>query len=218
MRKETNIGVGRLCAPPLILAGLALSLFLIPGAGAALQYEPGRWWGVFTGHLTHWNGSHLLWDLVAFVALGISCCRFSLHRFWEALLTSAVAIPLAVILWQPGLTSYRGLSGIDSALFGLALVEFGKFAHREGRRGLSLLAGIAGIGFVLKLAFEFSSGRAIFVSSGEIEFVNVPLAHLVGFGCGVLAAISRAILSGFAVICVDFTNAIPSHLRRTDCP
>jgi rhomboid family GlyGly-CTERM serine protease len=188
MREGMNNGVGRICVPPLMLAALALVLHLIPGAGAALQYEPGRWWGVFTGHFTHWNGSHLLWDAVAFVTLGIFCCRFSRRRFWCTLLASAIAIPVAIILWLPEMTSYRGLSGIDSALFGLALVEFAKLAQREGRRGLLLLAGLVGGGFALKVVFEFVSGGAFFVSAGEIEFVNVPLAHLVGFGCGVMGA------------------------------
>ena len=171
-----------------MLAALALALHVIPGAAPALQYEAGRWWGVFTGHLTHWNSSHLLWDAVAFVALGILCCRFSRRRFWFTLLVSAIAISVAIRLWRPELASYRGLSGMDSALFGLALVEFAKLARREGRRGLLLLTGLAGGGFALKVAYEFASGAALFVSTAEVEFVNVPLAHLVGFVCGVMGA------------------------------
>ena len=42
---------------------------------AFVQYDrekilDGELWRMFTGHLVHWNGSHLIWDLLVFVACG----------------------------------------------------------------------------------------------------------------------------------------------------
>ncbi|MGI9242787.1 MAG: hypothetical protein ACR2RV_18465, partial [Verrucomicrobiales bacterium] len=189
MNKPINPGAGQIFVPPLLLAALAGAIFLIPGAGAALQFEPGRIANALTGHFTHWNRSHLLWDSIALGALGVLCCYFSTPRFWLTVLTSAIVIPIAVATWHPELTSYRGLSGIDSALLGLGLIELARHAIAHGRRGQLILSGSAAVGFGLKSAFEYFSGAALFVSGEGADFINVPLAHLVGFGCGVLVAL-----------------------------
>lgn len=188
MDDRIETGAGHLCVPPLLLAALAVAIAAVPGAGAALQFEPGRMLTALTGHLTHWNHSHLLWDTLALGALGILCCYFSPSRFWIAVVTSAIAIPIAIVICQPELSSYRGLSGIDSALLGLALVEFARHARRRRKPILLLVTYTTGICFGLKLLFEYLSGNALFVSAGEADFVNVPLAHLIGFGCGAVAA------------------------------
>ena len=188
MDKRIETGAGRPCVPPLLLAALAVAIFVIPGAGSALQFEPGRAVTALTGHLTHWNRSHLLWDSIALVVLGLFCCYFSRARFWIAVAASAIAIPIAIVACQPELASYRGLSGIDSALFGLALFEFARHALGRHQPALLLLSCATGFCFCLKLVFEYLSGGALFVSLGEADFVNVPLAHLVGFGCGAVVA------------------------------
>ena len=55
------------------LALAAVAVQLIPGWAAAWQYEraaiaAGQWWRMLTGHLTHWNMDHLLWDVLMFQA------------------------------------------------------------------------------------------------------------------------------------------------------
>jgi len=190
MNEPIQMRAGQICVPPLLLAALAGAIFLVPGAGVALQFEPGRIASALTGHFTHWNRSHLLWDSVALGALGMLCCYFSPARFWITVGTSAIAIPIAVATCQPELSSYRGLSGIDSALLGLALIEFARRAIQRGKRGQLILSCALAIGFGLKSVVEFLSGSALFVSTEGADFVNVPLAHLVGFACGVLVALA----------------------------
>ena len=189
MNETGKPGAGQIVVPPLLLAALAGAIFLVPGAGAALPFESGRIASALSGHFTHWNLSHLVWDSIALGALGMLCCYFSPPRFWLTVLTSAIVIPIAVATWHPELSSYRGLSGIDSALLGLGLIELARHAIAHGKRGQLILSGAIAIGFGLKSIFESFSGAALFVSSEGADFVNVPLAHLVGFACGVLVAL-----------------------------
>jgi membrane associated rhomboid family serine protease len=158
MDDRIETGAGHPCVPPLLLAALAIAVAAVPGAATTLQFEPGQALTALTGHLAHWNLSHLLWDTIALCALGALCCHFSRSRFWIAMATSAIAIPISIVIWLPELTSYRGLSGIDSALLGLALVEFGRHARRRRKPALLLMTGATGICFCLKLLFEFLSG------------------------------------------------------------
>lgn len=211
-------GVGRICAPPLLLAVLALAAFYLPGASAAMQFEPGRWWNVLFCHFAHWTADHLLWDVLAFAALGMFCCRFSAGRFWLAIGLSALAVPFAVVLLQPEITSYRGLSGIDSALFGLVLCEVVRSARRRRDHFLLVAACFAGTAFAGKVLFEFTTGGAVFANSDPGAFVNLPLAHLVGFACGVLAGTAGAL--GAALCRRHGALALPraEKIGRSMCP
>jgi hypothetical protein len=89
------------------------------------------------------------------------------------------------------MTAYRGLSGIDSALFGLLTVLLIREALEAGdRRGL-LLAGGFSILFAGKTAFELVSGAGVFVSDFGAAVSPVPLAHLAGAAVGAAAALVR---------------------------
>jgi membrane associated rhomboid family serine protease len=111
-----------------------------------------------------------------FLALGIMLERSGRGRFVACLLASALAISAGVWFLQPELATYRGLSGLDTALFAMLAVELIGVSRR--RRDLLvpvlLLAGLSG-----KLAFELTTGATVFVNSGE-AFVPVPVAHSIG--------------------------------------
>jgi rhomboid family GlyGly-CTERM serine protease len=170
-------------AAPATLAILALSLAssLFPELALALQFDRARitagdYWRVLTGHITHWTAEHLFWDAAMFLALGIMLERSGRGRFVACLLASALAISAGVWFLQPELATYRGLSGLDTALFAMLAVELIGVSRR--RRDLLvpvlLLAGLSG-----KLAFELTTGATVFVNSGE-AFVPVPVAHSIG--------------------------------------
>src|SRR5262249_26428433 len=95
-------------------------------------------------------------------------------------ITSAVAISAALWIGAPGISQYRGLSGIDSALFVLAaLMLLNQLRQTERRLGASLV--VAGlIGFVAKVGFEFATGITLFVDSSAAAFQPLPSVHLVG--------------------------------------
>jgi hypothetical protein len=128
--------------------------------------------------LLHWSSNHLLWDLAMFTTLGaIAEVNMSRHYRWTLFL-SALLIPAGVMLRHPEMETYRGLSGIDSALFGLIVADL--LARRLVERNwksafwFSLLL----VGLLAKMLVETLAGTNIFVS--DTSFVPVPIAHLIG--------------------------------------
>lgn len=95
---------------------------------------------------------------------------------------AALAVSAAVWWGQPHLTFYRGLSGIDSALFG-CLAEL--LLCGRSRPGL-FTGAVALAGFGVKCWAEMRSGVPIFAEAGSYE--TVPLAHLTGLIVGVTVA------------------------------
>lgn len=185
---------GRVPRAPLWLAALALVLWLSPVLTAWCQWDRSHSWQVwrwFLGHFAHWSADHLVWDLAVFVALGIFCARRSRLGWIVCLLVSALAISGAVALWCPHLSTYRGLSGIDCALFGWLAIELCGEAMADKNKRQGWMVGAMVLAFIAKSAFELSSKETVFVS--DSGFVPVPLAHIVGFVTGALLSLGRAV-------------------------
>lgn len=185
----------------IVIAVACLSLWPMSGISSALEYQRdaiqgGAWWRIFTGHLVHFSGDHLFWSIAVFGVIGAMLERESRPRYLAVLLGSAAATSLAVLGLETDLQVYRGLSGIDSALF-VALAAWRLtapgVANRErsagsGERALIILKLV---GFVGKTAFETFAGKPVFVGGEAIGFDPVPLAHLVGAIVGGLLALVR---------------------------
>jgi rhomboid family GlyGly-CTERM serine protease len=177
-------------AAALALGAGAVAAFLVPGAARWLEYDraalaAGEVWRLLTGHLAHWSAAHLAWDVIAFVALGALCERLGRARFLACVGAAALAVSLAVWWAMPGLDRYRGLSGLDSALFVLLAVSLVR--DGDSRR---LLAGAGGLAaFLVKLAWEGATGGALFVHDAGLA--PVPLAHLAGALVGLAAGVAR---------------------------
>ena len=170
----------------LFLAALAAAATLL-GDGAALQYARGAApWTIITSHFTHWTLDQFFWGLAVFVPLGIACERRSRTRFLLALSGSAIAIPLALGALAPSIGAYRGLSGLDSALFALLACSVAG-ERRSGDAATLLIVGAAALGFGGKIAFELFTGSPMFASQLGAGIVPVPLAHAVGAVVGVVA-------------------------------
>ena len=175
--------------PPLLIASAAVGLAACPAAAERLEFDrtqflAGQWSRLLTGHLVHFGPSHLVWDVVTFAGLGVVAFVKDARRSLAAIASAAVAIPLAIVLLQPNLQTYRGLSGLVCALFGV----LAGLLIRERRDAASLL-GLAMVGFIAKSVYESAAGHAFFVQSTG-SFVPVPLAHVVGVACGLLAAVA----------------------------
>jgi rhomboid family GlyGly-CTERM serine protease len=159
---------------------LTLAAALIPGSSLELQ-RGGAVWRIVTCHFTHFTHEQLAWDALVFLILGIACARRNRWAFQATLLASIIIVPIAVLAFAPNVTTYRGLSGIDSALFALLLTM-------ESRR--SRLVALCAVGFVMKLLFEMTTGSTVFVSAAD--FAPVPIAHLagaiIGLAIGTLSA------------------------------
>jgi rhomboid family GlyGly-CTERM serine protease len=137
--------------------------------------------------LLHWNVEHLFWDLLMFVMLGAICESRCRGFYYATLLLTAVAIPIAVAWMHPEITEYRGLSGLDTAIFSLLIsLQLLRSSHREAQSRFVF----GGIWLLLcgKLLYEFWTGQTLFVQ--DTSFAPIPMAHLVGVVVGLLVAIA----------------------------
>ena len=169
---------------PLILSLPALLFHAVP---QWFQYDraaiaAGQGWRVLTCHWTHWSFDHLAWDVAAFVVLIGLGMRTNGRRVLLTLALAAVAIPLAVAIAMPGMQFYRGLSGLDSALFTVVAIPLMREEWSAGRRGAARLIAVVLVSFALKIVLEGLTGATLFADSSH--FVPVPLAHAVGGLCG----------------------------------
>jgi rhomboid family GlyGly-CTERM serine protease len=138
----------------------------------------GQYWRIVTGHFTHWSAEHLMWDVIVFAALGAVCER--LDR-WKMIWTIVASIFAISFFAAPQCETYRGLSGIDSALFVLLAVML--------RRERPIVVSILLTAFAIKSGYELLTGHTIFVDNTASGFVPVPLAHIIGGVCGAIVGL-----------------------------
>jgi rhomboid family GlyGly-CTERM serine protease len=185
----------RVCCWPLHTIGLAI--FCI----AAHAYVPlsdclaydrtaiqaGEVWRLLTGHLAHYRADHLLWDVLMFVVLGVMVERRNRGSFIVTVLASATAITAVLWFAYPEVTAYRGLSGIDSALFTSAAILLYVYGRRFNRPLVRLISAGLLAGFVAKVIYEIASGNTLFVDS--TDFVSLAAVHAAGGFVGVISAV-----------------------------
>jgi rhomboid family GlyGly-CTERM serine protease len=187
----------RLPCVSLLLAGVAVLIAGLPAGAVLLQYDrlaiaSGELWRLCTSHWTHVSGDHLFWDVLLFVVLGTRCEQHSRREFVACVAAAAVLIPAGLWLVLPHLQTYRGLSGIDSALFALLAVTHLRQALRERRSGrVSALATVC-LAFVAKVSFEVATGATLFVNSQTGHMLPVPLAHSIGAVVGLVVGWIRS--------------------------
>ena len=168
-----------------LFAAAAILSAAVPTLPTLLEYDRDRlpeFWRFFTCHIAHFDAKHLFWSGSAFVAFAAWLEPLGRRRLLACIAATAVTIPIFVLMIAPDLPTYRGLSGIDSALFTLALVLFAREARSESRRGTVAFCILLGIGFAAKLIYEIATGAAVFADSAVFE--PVPLAHAVGAAVG----------------------------------
>jgi rhomboid family GlyGly-CTERM serine protease len=189
----------------LLLSSIAVGVFLQPKLAPFLAYDRGRIsngqvWRIMTCHWTHYSASHLFWDLLMFVVLGAVCELRSRTAMLASVALSALLIPAAMWFALPTLNTYRGLSGIDCALFMMAAGNLARTTLDNNEPGprtqatpvrrvaLFRLAAITLTGLLLaKEIVECAISRTVFVNNIGGGFVPVPLAHLVGAAAGMVA-------------------------------
>ena len=175
--------------PWVTLIILAASLALQPFA-ATWQLETAtalaQPWRLLSGHLVHWNATHLLWDALVFAALSAAAeAGVGRRRVAAALLLAALAGSATFLLRHGDLSAYRGLSGLDSALLALVAVTQIRTARAPPIR---LFFAAVLIGFVAKTATEIAAGHALFAAGGG--WVNLPSIHLAGALAGAAVALT----------------------------
>jgi rhomboid family GlyGly-CTERM serine protease len=185
---------------PAVIVVLACTIACIPSLTAAWELDRaavagGEVWRVVTGHLTHWNGDHLFWDAATFLALGVVCMKRSPIRTVLSLLIGSVAISAAVLAAHAELTTYRGLSGLDTALFTLLAVMIYQDARRDGDRALGAVTKWALAALLAKVGYEIATGQTLFVDSKTAGFEPLASAHAVGAAVGLVVAVASPAIS-----------------------
>ena len=176
----------------LLLGVFAVVIHAVPGLAETLQFDRdalnrGEIWRLITGHFTHFGADHLRWDVIAFLAFG-SLVEIRSRRAWIYCVTVGAIVISGGVMWlQPQFSFYRGLSGLDSALFGFVVTDLIREGRRLQDRLMIVLGGGALAGFVGKCVFELVSGTTLFVEASD-AFQPVPLAHLVGAIVGITVA------------------------------
>ena len=164
----------------ILLLSLACAAF---GAGERLHYvRGGDIWHIPTANIAHYSWDHLAWDGLAFLFLGLVCAQKWPFKFHWTLMTAAILTPLAAM------PTYRGLSGIDSALFALAACRI--MIEQRGRD--RAIVAIAFAGFLAKIGFELATGSTLFVHELAPGVVALPMAHVIGAAVGIFSALAHA--------------------------
>jgi rhomboid family GlyGly-CTERM serine protease len=178
----------------LVIGLVALAIGCSSWLSALLQFDragivAGEIWRLATCHLTHWNTDHLRWDLLMFVGLGAVCEMRNPWRMRVCVVAAAAIISGLVYLVFPDVNAYRGLSGIDTALFTLLAIDLMRDAwnRQDHTLGLATLALLVGLG--LKTAFEAITGHTYFVDEQTAHFVPLVWDHVVAGFVGILLAL-----------------------------
>ena len=138
----------------------------------------GQAWRLLTGNLVHWSWQHLALAVGAFLAVGLLFERGLGRLYPWVLLTAAVAVGAGLLLFAPEVSLYRGLSGVDSGQFAVAVLH----EIRLVRAGRQLLLPVgAALVFGVKMLYECLTGTMMFgtESLGDIG-IPLPVAHVAG--------------------------------------
>jgi len=166
-----------------VLAAILIEIFHF---GGPLRYERGailhgEVWRLITGNLVHANWRHLTADMTGLVLwTALAGYLESVRSYLILLLGSAIAVGLGLLLFDPHVHWYVGISGVLHALFAASAVRL--ILRGEWLAGLGLTAALA-----LKLAWEQRYGDL-----GTAKMLGIPVlvdAHLYGAVAGLVITV-----------------------------
>lgn len=175
-----------------LLAAAASAAAALPFLGQWFEYQReailgGEIWRLFTAHLVHAGGTHLLWDGIPLVVLGFLFEAYLGRRFWTVLAISCLAVGGGLLLVESGLDTYRGLSGILNGIWVAGALAGAAAEKQAGRRGLSRLYLFCVILDLGKIWFETVTGHPIFTDSANLGGTAIPWSHALGAAGGFVA-------------------------------
>ena len=176
----------------IIVSLLALLAYANPALTQWLQLDfsavtSGQWWRIWTGHLTHYDGQHLFWDLLMFVVLAAACERQHPRLFAPAI-TLMIAGISATVGFVCEESVYRGLSSLDTGLFVWFIAGQVRQSILGRDRVTALLWLVPGVGVVGKLLYEATTGQTLFVEA--TTFTPLVEAHLAGVMSGLICSVA----------------------------
>ncbi|HFD32588.1 MAG TPA: rhombosortase [Gammaproteobacteria bacterium] len=140
-----------------------------------------QWWRLFTGHLVHISWMHFFMNTLALILIQLLFSSFlSPWRLLLLIMVSASGIDLGLLLFNPEIKWYAGLSGV---LHGLIAAGAVMLISKDAVKGAALL-----IVLIFKLSWEQFVGSL----PGSAEWTGAAVitdAHLYGAISGAIAAI-----------------------------
>ena len=170
----------------LVVAVIAVAILLLHGS-SELRYDRadilhGQIWRVFTGNFVHANWRHLASDMAGLTLWTALASYLETRRSYLILLVgTGLGVGLGLLLLDPGVGWYVGLSGILHGLFAASAIRL--LSHKEWLGGFSLLAALA-----LKVLWEQRYGDL-----GMAKLLGVPVlvdAHLYGAVTGAVIVLA----------------------------
>ncbi len=153
----------------------------------------GEIWRILTGHFCHYNESHFVGDVAAFLIWASVVELISRRLLFSAILGTSMLVGCWLLLGGAPRIDYRGLSAIDCALAAqLFTLAFFDRRVRERRWLLTALV-IATTLFFGKSLYEFGTGHAILAPKLGEGVRLLPEAHVLG----ILAGVSTALVYAF---------------------
>ncbi len=148
----------------------------------------GEIWRLFTANWVHADWSHFVFDLLAFAATAAMAERLSRRHTIKCIVVASLAVTIVVHSLLPALSTYRGLSGVDSALYTFVVTTWTIRAHQTKDRTALATTGLLMSALIAKMTYEAMTGQATFVSQMTSGTVVVPLAHCTGALVGAICA------------------------------
>ena len=174
-----------------LAAGLALLVFTSRSLEARMVFErtrilQGEAWRLWTGNWVHFSPSHLLWNLAVLIPAGAWAEQLAPDRTRRFFLFAPFIIGGTLLLVDPSLARYGGLSGLAAGL--LVLLALEQISHGSPDRWF-WWAVLALLG--LKVAVEFSAGRTLLARFSDPALHPAPLAHVAGIFAAMLGRFRR---------------------------
>lgn len=176
------------------MAAFAGVVFMSDALGRALIFDRasvlhGEVWRLWTGNVVHFGESHLLWNLAVLVPTGIWAETIAPRATRWLLALAPVLIGATLLVLQPTLGRYAGLSGVAAGL--LALLAFTQLTRpRDDHWFWWALLGL----LALKIVAEAYSDHPLLARFSQPGLHTAPLAHLAGIAvAAVIHRVSRRI-------------------------
>jgi rhomboid family GlyGly-CTERM serine protease len=176
--------------PVSLAAAAAVLAWSVPAASGALLYDrsailQGDWWRLWTGHWIHFSVSHLAWNIAVLLGAGAWLERLQPGSLVRWLVAGAPLISLTLLVGEPAMQVYGGLSGLATgAVVLLALMQW----DRRPRSRVWWGAGLALV--ALKLGVEAAQPAPLFAGFSGAVRPSV-LAHAAGAALAAAFFLSR---------------------------
>jgi len=133
----------------------------------------------YTSNFTHWDNSHLLWNMVALFIIGIILIEENQKDFWLGVIISPIIVGIIIHFHSP-ITSYAGFSGVIFTLLTLACWNLILTKNK-----INIVLGLVAFIFaILKIYWEMTSHSAIFANNNSFQVT--PEAHIAGVLAGII--------------------------------